>query len=253
MRFSKTMGRQTTVAEPATTSAESDLPEVDAGASLHVHQCVEAVLLTSERAMSTARIGLATDASAADIESAIEQLNDAYESGGHVMRVQRVAGGWCMQTTPDVANVLQQASERRSQHKLSPAALETLSIIAYRQPVMRAEVEAIRGVACGEVLRGLMERRLLRIAGRAEELGRPMLYGTTRDFLRIFGLGSLDDLPEVEGLARRGSVSGKVATDDASPEAVSDAAADTAEGMVAHVNAELADVADNGSNATSVD
>lgn len=88
------MGRQTTVAEPATTSAESDLPEVDAGASLHVHQCVEAVLLTSERAMSTARIGLATDASAADIESAIEQLNDAYESGGHVMRVQRVAGGW---------------------------------------------------------------------------------------------------------------------------------------------------------------
>ena len=80
--------------------------------------------------------------------------------------------------------------------------METLSIIAYRQPVLRAEIEAIRGVAAGEVLRGLLERRLVRIAGRAEELGRPMLYGTTREFLRVFGLSGIDDLPEVDGLQR---------------------------------------------------
>ena len=80
--------------------------------------------------------------------------------------------------------------------KLSPAALETLAIVAYRQPIVRAEIEAIRGVASGEVLRSLMERRLVRITGRAEELGRPMLYGTTREFLQVFGLASLADLPQ---------------------------------------------------------
>ena len=96
--------------------------------------------------------------------------------------------------------------------RLSPAAMETLSIIAYRQPVMRAEIEAIRGVACGEVLRGLLERRFVRIAGRAEELGRPMLYGTTKDFLRVFGLSGIDDLPEVEGLKRDASVKRKKAS-----------------------------------------
>ncbi|MHC4947976.1 MAG: SMC-Scp complex subunit ScpB, partial [Planctomycetota bacterium] len=88
----------------------------------------------------------------------------------------------------------------RQQAKLSQAALETLAIVAYRQPILRAEIEAIRGVACGEVLRGLLDRRLVRVAGRAEELGRPMLYGTTSRFLKVFGLGGLADLPEVEGL-----------------------------------------------------
>jgi segregation and condensation protein B len=78
--------------------------------------------------------------------------------------------------------------------------METLAIVAYRQPIMRAEVEAIRGVASGEVLRGLLERRLVKIVGRAEELGRPMLYGTTKEFLKVFGLSGLDDLPAVEGL-----------------------------------------------------
>jgi segregation and condensation protein B len=207
MKFLKMTGPHKRVPDSAKTpeavkASQEDAPPAVAE-TLYVHQQVEAVLMTSDRALSTSRIGLVVEASSEDIEAAIEHLNEAYESAGHVMRVQRVAGGWRIETTPEVAAVLQQASEQRSQHKLSPAAIETLSIIAYRQPVMRAEVEAIRGVACGEVLRGLMERRMLRIAGRAQELGRPMLYGTTRDFLRIFGLGSLDDLPEVEGLERR--------------------------------------------------
>jgi segregation and condensation protein B len=79
--------------------------------------------------------------------------------------------------------------------RLSPPALETLAVVAYRQPVLRAEVEAIRGVACGEILRQLMERDLLRIVGRSEELGRPLRYGTTKRFLEVYGLSSLDQLP----------------------------------------------------------
>jgi len=171
-------------------------------ATLSLHQRVEALLLTAERALSSTRIGGTLDETGKAVEATVEHLNAEYESTGRVMRIHRVSGGWRLQTTADVAEVLHEAAARRTQHKLSQAALETLSVIAYRQPVMRAEVEAIRGVACGEMLRGLMERRLIRIAGRAEELGRPILYGTTPDFLRIFGLGSIDDLPDVEGLAR---------------------------------------------------
>ena len=100
---------------------------------------------------------------------------------------------------PDVAPVLSRLLAARQQARLSQAAMETVSIISYRQPVLRAEIEAIRGVACGDVLRGLLERRLIRIAGRAEELGRPMLYGTTKEFLKVFGLSSPDDLPSLDG------------------------------------------------------
>jgi len=97
---------------------------------------------------------------------------------------------------------LQKLLRVRSEDKLSPAALETLAIIAYKQPVMRADIEAIRGVAVGEVVRGLMYKGLVKIVGRAEVLGRPMLYGTTKKFLETFGLNSLKDLPKVEELKK---------------------------------------------------
>ena len=108
-------------------------------------------------------------------------------------------------TREELAPLVSRLHAERQQQKLSQAALETLSILAYRQPVMRAEIEVIRGVACGEVLRGLMDRRLVKIVGRAEELGRPMLYGTTKEFLNIFGLANLKDLPDVQGLVREPS------------------------------------------------
>jgi segregation and condensation protein B len=92
--------------------------------------------------------------------------------------------------------------------RLSPPALETLAVVAYRQPVLRAEVEAIRGVECGEILRQLMDRDLLRIVGRSEELGRPLWYGTTKRFLQVFGLTNLDQLPMGDGL-RRASMAGQ--------------------------------------------
>ena len=88
----------------------------------------------------------------------------------------------------------------RTETKLSPAAMETLAIIAYKQPVLRADIEAIRGVAAGDLINRLREMNLVKIVGRAEVLGRPMLYGTTKKFLEVFGLASLDELPQVEEL-----------------------------------------------------
>jgi segregation and condensation protein B len=90
----------------------------------------------------------------------------------------------------------------RSENKLSPAALETLAIIAYKQPIMRVDIEAIRGVVCGEMVRQLIDKGLVKIAGRAQVLGRPLLYGTTKRFLDVFGLNSLKDLPTAEDLKK---------------------------------------------------
>ena len=135
-----------------------------------------------------------------EIRTAVAALNEAYEKAGRSFRIEHVAGGLQVLTLPEFAGDIARLKGVRQQSKLSQAALETLAIIAYRQPILRADLESIRGVACGEVLRGLMDRRLARIAGRAEEVGRPMLYGTTREFLEVFGLANLDDLPQAKEL-----------------------------------------------------
>ncbi|MHC4210645.1 MAG: SMC-Scp complex subunit ScpB, partial [Planctomycetota bacterium] len=131
-----------------------------------------------------------------------------------------VAGGWQLLTLPALGPLVSRLHRDRRESRLSQPALETLSIIAYRQPIMRAEIEAIRGVACGEVLRALLERRLVRITGRAEQLGRPMLYGTTGHFLKVFGLPGLDALPPLEGAS---PASGPAAADTAASAPVADA------------------------------
>lgn len=162
---------------------------------------VEAALLTTDRALSAARIGEALGGvEDGAVSQAIDQLNAEYEQTGRSFRIEKVADGWKVMTLPEYADVLEALHKSRSQSKLSPAALETLAIIAYKQPVLRAEIEAIRGAASGEVIRSLLERHLIKIVGRAEEIGRPMLYGTTRTFLEVFGLSSLKDLPQVEQL-----------------------------------------------------
>ena len=104
-------------------------------------------------------------------------------------------------TVPKWRGVIASFHGLSAQQRMSKASVETLAIIAYKQPVTRAKLEAIRGVACGEVLRSLIERRLVTIVGRAEELGRPMLYGTTKGFLEAFGLASLKDLPSAAEMA----------------------------------------------------
>lgn len=168
---------------------------------------VEALLIASDRPLPERRlaelIGLSGAGPAARVRAALEELDEVYAATGRAFRVRRLAGGWQLVTVSSFGPLMERLHADRQASRLSPAALETLAIVAYRQPVVRAELEAIRGVACGEVLRSLMEKRLVAVVGRAEELGRPMLYGTTRRFLEVFGLGGLDELPAVEGLERR--------------------------------------------------
>lgn len=160
---------------------------------------LEAALLTTERPMTAAKLGeLLGDVGAKAIQDAADGLNKLYEDTGRSFRIEKVAGGLQVLTLPKYADVLTQLHKTRAQMRLSPAAMETLAIIAYQQPIMRAQIESVRGVACGEVLRSLMERHLVKIVGRAEEIGRPMLYGTTKGFLEVFGLSGLKDLPKVE-------------------------------------------------------
>jgi len=163
---------------------------------------VEAALLTSDRAMTSARLAEAIGIKGGyrGVEEAIGELNEAYERTGRSFRIEKVAGAFQVVTLPRFAAVLDGLKRTRQDSKLSAAQLETLAIVAYKQPVVRAQIEAVRGAASGEVLRALMERHLVKIVGRAEEIGRPMLYGTTKQFLEVFGLGTVKDLPEIDEL-----------------------------------------------------
>ena len=137
-----------------------------------------------------------------EIREIVEELNAKYESMGCAFRIESIAGGFLMLTLPEYNIWLRKLIKVRGETKLSPAALETLAIIAYKQPVMRVDIESIRGVAAGEMVRQLIDKGLVKIVGRAEELGRPLLYGTTRKFLETFGLGNLKDLPSAEDLKK---------------------------------------------------
>lgn len=134
------------------------------------------------------------------INTTVASLNEAYERTGRSFRIEQVAGGFRVMTLPAHARVVAAIHQARVSARLSRASIETLAIVAYKQPITRAQLDAIRGVACGEVLKTLMERRLVTIRGRAEELGRPILYGTTRQFLDHFGLSTLTDLPTLTEL-----------------------------------------------------
>lgn len=170
---------------------------------LTVAPAVEAVLLTLDKPVSPGKLaealGVGVDRGGAKaILRAVDALNEQYAATGRSFRIERVAGGVRVMTLPDFADAIAKFHQARASQKLSRAALETLAVVAYKQPITRAALEAIRGVACGEVLRTLVERNMVTIVGRAEDLGRPMLYGTTKHFLELFGLASVKDLPSVE-------------------------------------------------------
>jgi segregation and condensation protein B len=133
------------------------------------------------------------------IAELVNELNAFYEEQERGFEIWEVAGGYQLRTRPDLASYVQQMHEQRPA-RLSRAALETLAIVAYRQPVTRAEVEYVRGVDVGPILRGLVERKLVRIAGHRDVPGRPILYATTRRFLEVFGLEHLRDLPTLRDL-----------------------------------------------------
>jgi len=161
---------------------------------------LEAILFATDEPLTESKLAGLVEITTKQVREGIESLNAKYAAENHAFRIEQIAGGYQMLTLNTYNFWLKKMLRARSDNKLSPAAMETLAIIAYKQPIIRADIEAIRGVAVGEVIRSLMYKGLVKITGRAEILGRPMLYGTTKKFLEIFGLNSLKDLPKAEEL-----------------------------------------------------
>jgi segregation and condensation protein B len=141
------------------------------------------------------------DDSETTLDEALEELRAHYDADGHGVELVEVAGGWQILTRPEYTEAIERAQLAARPQRLSGAALETLAIIAYRQPIGRAEIEEIRGVGAGAILKSLNERGLVDIVGRGEGLGRPLLYGTTPSFLEQFALRHLEELPRADELA----------------------------------------------------
>jgi segregation and condensation protein B len=160
---------------------------------------MEALLFSTHHPLTAGRLAeLMKLDSTKPIRRAIKDLNEQYETTGRCFRIEQVAGGYQMLTLPEFGPIVKTLVQKEIDARLSKSALETLAIIAYKQPVLRVDIESIRGVACGETIRSLMEKHLVKIAGRAEEPGRPILYGTTKRFLEVFGLNHINDLPKQE-------------------------------------------------------
>jgi len=162
---------------------------------------VEALLFVADEPLSARKIAQAvTGLDAREVRRLIDQLRSEYAAEGRAFTIEELAGGYRMLTRSDFHPYLKVLFRQPREARLSSAALEALAIVAYKQPVNRAEVEAIRGVDCSGVLQRLLEYRLIKIVGRSEELGRPLLYGTTKEFLEHFGLRGIRDLPSVQEL-----------------------------------------------------
>jgi segregation and condensation protein B len=160
---------------------------------------LEAALFLAREALSTRKLAeLADLADGTEARALVRELGRRMRRRQSAMLPVEVAHGVLLMTRPQLADWIAKIHAPEEDLRLSAPALETLAVVAYRQPATRAAIEAIRGVQCGEMLRVLMERDLLRIVGRSDELGRPFLYGTTRKFLQVFGLGRLEQLPPVD-------------------------------------------------------
>jgi segregation and condensation protein B len=163
---------------------------------------LEAALFASPRPIPfDALATLDPESTPAAIAGALEELREHYDVDGHGVELIEQGGGWQILTRPEYTEAIERAQVSARPQRLSAASLETLAIIAYRQPIGRAEIEEIRGVAVGSVIKSLHDRGLIDIVGRSEGIGRPMLYGTTPLFLEQFGLRHLEELPRADELA----------------------------------------------------
>jgi segregation and condensation protein B len=165
---------------------------------------IEALIFSSDEPISDNEIiraikgidGEEIEINSSDIHSAIEELNNKYEVNENSFKIKKIANGFIFATTEINAKYVGFLSSEKSKRRLSQAALETLAIIAYKQPITKPELEQIRGVNSDYILNTLLEKNLITITGRAETIGRPLLYGTTTEFLKYFGLFNLSDLPK---------------------------------------------------------
>jgi len=165
---------------------------------------IEALIFSSDEPISENEIiraikgidGEDTEITSEDLSETIESLNNSYEENGRSFKIKKIANGYIFATTEIFAKYVGYLSSEKSKRRLSQAALETLAIIAYKQPITKPELEQIRGVNSDYILTTLLEKSLITITGRAETIGRPLLYGTTTEFLKYFGLYNLSDLPK---------------------------------------------------------
>jgi len=167
-----------------------------------IKRILEALLFASPDPLTAERVAAIVPGVEADqVVEAARELNEDYSRDSRSFQIVEVGGGWQLTTKPDYAVWVDKLLESGSRAHLSKAALETLAVVAYKQPVLRSGIESIRGVNVDGVLRTLMERNLVRIVGRGEGPGRPLLFGTTKDFLMQFGINRLSDLPKIEEIA----------------------------------------------------
>ncbi|MGH7718551.1 MAG: SMC-Scp complex subunit ScpB [Gemmatimonadaceae bacterium] len=163
---------------------------------------LEAALFASGRPLPLEELAaLDAEATPAALAMALDELRAQYDTAGHGVELVQLGGGWQILTRPEYTEAIERAQLAARPQRLSAAALETLAIIAYRQPIGRADIEEIRGVSAGGMLKTLIERGLIDVVGRAEGLGRPLLYGTTPVFLEQFALRHLEELPRADELA----------------------------------------------------
>ena len=167
---------------------------------LNLEAALEALLFSSDQPLSAALIGEALDVEVSQALAGLQALGDAYAARDAGVELREIAGGWMFVTTPAQSEWVGRMLRGRRRMRLSRPALETMAIIAYKQPVTKSEVEAIRGVDSSAVLGTLLERSLVTIRGRSKVVGRPLLYGTTQEFLDYFGLRELAELPRPEEL-----------------------------------------------------
>lgn len=168
----------------------------------NTHSVIEAMLFISDKPLTIEQIkDVVENLDAAGVRQAIIELNTEYEQSNRGIRIIEVAGGFRMITPPELAPFLRKMYKQRRSEKLSRPALETLAIIAYKQPLTKLEIETLRNVNVDGVMSSLLEKGLIRITGRKNAPGRPIVYGTTRLFLEHFGLKSLEDLPKMESFS----------------------------------------------------
>jgi len=165
-----------------------------------LRSAAEALLFSSDQPLTLALLAEALETPAEDVAAALRELGEDYAARGAGVELKEIAGGWLVTTTPEQHEWVARMLRGRRKSRLSRAALETMAIVAYKQPVTKSEIEAIRGVDASGVLATLLERNLVTIRGRSTVVGRPLLYGTTPEFLNYFGLRELAELPRPEEL-----------------------------------------------------
>jgi segregation and condensation protein B len=196
---------QTTAAEPTAQTNTVEQPQAPTLLeSEDLQKIIETLLFITDRPVKVSRlVDVIENTNAKEVREAITKLQDMYTVRGSAIQIMEIAGGYQMCTKPEYGRWVRRLYNEKMTTRLSNAALETLAIIAYKQPLTRAEMEAIRGVDVAGPLEKLLDRGLVRVVGRKDTIGHPMVYGTTDEFLRMFGLNKVSELPDLQVFAAK--------------------------------------------------